>query len=118
MEEKFIRNISIVCSVAGLALLFFVSRSIELKQTDIIQISYDDIGKNVKICGEVVSKFVSKTGHVFFKLKGETDGIDVVIFNNTAKKFNSNFDKEVCVTGTVDEYEGKLEIIAKNIQVR
>lgn len=119
MEEKLLRNISIVCSIAGLALLFFISRIVELNQTDIIQIGYEDIGKNVKVCGLIASKFTSKNGHVFLKLKDKTESIDIVIFNNTAKKFNLNFkDKEVCITGIVDEYKEKLKIIAKNIQVK
>ena len=119
MEEKFIRNISIICSVVGLAFLFFLSKTIELKQTNINQISPEDEGKNVKICGNVSSKSISKTNHVFLRLRDDSGSIGIVIFNNTAKKVDLNFDRNdnICVVGSVDEYENKLEIIAKNIKV-
>jgi len=119
MEEKFIRNISIICSVIGLAVLFFLSKTIELKQTNINQITPDDTGKNVKVCGNVSSKSISKTNHIFLKLKDNTGSIEIVIFNSTTDKVALNFDKNsnICVVGSVDEYKNKLEIIAKNIKV-
>jgi exonuclease VII large subunit len=118
MKENLIRNISIVCSVVGLVILFFLSRVIQLNQTNINKISYEDVGKNVKICGELISKYSSKTGHQFLKIKDSTGSITAVIFNTTAKKFDLNsIDKKICVIGSVDEYENKLEIIAKNVQV-
>ena len=119
MEEKLIRNISIICSIIGLAVLFFLSTTIELKQTNINQINPEDEGKNVKICGNVSSKSISKTNHVFLKLRDNTGSIGIVIFNSTTDKVNMNFDKNslICVVGSVDEYEKKLEVIAKNIKV-
>jgi DNA/RNA endonuclease YhcR with UshA esterase domain len=118
MKENIIRNVSIVCSIVGLAVLFFLSKAIQLNQTDINKISYEDVGKNVRICGELASKYSTKAGHQFLKIKDSTGSITAVIFNTTAKKFDLNsIDKKICVTGNVDEYENRLEIIAKNIQV-
>jgi aspartyl/asparaginyl-tRNA synthetase len=119
MEAKLIRNISIACSVVGLAILFFLSRTVELRQTDINQISPEDDGKNVKVCGNVSSKSISKTNHVFLKLRDKTGSIEIVIFNSTTGKVNMNFDKysDICVVGSIDEYANKTEIIAKDIQV-
>lgn len=116
MEEKLIRNVSIICSVVGLVVLFFISKNFQLSQTDIEKITYEDTGKVVRVCGEVSSKHASKTGHQFLKLKDSTGSVDIVIFNTTAKKFNLDSDN-ICVTGTVDEYENKLEIIAKDVKV-
>ena len=116
MEEKLIRNISLLCSFLGLIALLIISRNFQLEQTLIEKITYEDTGKVVKICGEVVSKHSSKTGHQFLKLSDNTGVIDVVIFNTTAKKFNFDFDN-ACVTGTVDEYENKLEVIVKDVKV-
>lgn len=118
MNERFLLIISIVCSLAGLLLLFFISQTLELPQTAINLITADDIGKNVKICGEVTSKFVSKTRHVFLQLKDGSGRIDVVIFNKTVEKLNAYElnQSKICVIGSVDEYENKLEIIAKKIE--
>ena len=119
MEEKFIRNISILCSVVGLAILFFLSKTMELRQTNINQITPGDEGKNVKVCGNVSSKYMSKTNHVFLKLWDGTGSMEIVIFNSTTGKVNLNFDRgsSICIVGSVDEYEDRLEVIAKDVQV-
>ncbi|MDI6807162.1 MAG: OB-fold nucleic acid binding domain-containing protein [Candidatus Aenigmarchaeota archaeon] len=119
MSEKFLLRISIVCSLAGLVLLFFISQTLELPPTAINLLTIDDIGKNIKICGEITSRFVSKTNHVFLQLKDDTGKIDVIIFNNTAEKLNAYElnQSKICVIGSVDEYENKLEIIVKKIEV-
>lgn len=119
MKERFLLYISIICSLAGLASLYFISQIIELPQTDMNKITYDDIGKNVKVCGEITSKFISKTKHVFLQLKDDTGRIDIVIFNKTAEKLNAyklNKQDKICVVGSVDEYQDKLEIITREIK--
>ncbi len=116
MKEKFLLYVSLASSIGGLILLYYISQVIELPQTSISQITVDDIGKNVKVCGEITSKSVSKTQHVFLKLKDATDSIDVVAFNNSAEKLDA-YDVEkndnVCAIGQVDEYQDKLELILK-----
>jgi DNA/RNA endonuclease YhcR with UshA esterase domain len=124
MEEKLLLKISIGCALIGLVILFWVSRNLELATNKIGEITIEDLGKNVKVCGKIASKSESKTNHVFLRLQDDTGNIDVVIFNSTAenarklgidpyqlKKYDS-----ICVTGSVDEYKEKLEIIAKKIE--
>jgi exonuclease VII large subunit len=118
MKEKALLYISIVCSVVGLVVLYYISQVIELPKTDIVEITPDDIGKNVKVCGEIVSKSVSRNKHVFLQLQDTTDKIDVVIFNNSVEKLNATGLKKgenVCIIGTIDEYQGKLEVLPKQI---
>lgn len=118
MKEKNLLYISIISSLAGLALLYFVSQNVELVQAKISTITPDDIGKNVKVCGEIVSKSVSKTKHIFLKLKDESGEIDLVVFNNTAGKLNTyDLDKNdrICAVGSVNEFQNELEIIPKEI---
>jgi DNA/RNA endonuclease YhcR with UshA esterase domain len=119
MKEKSLLYISIVCSLIGLALLYFISQKIELKQTPINQINPDDTGKNVRLCGDITSKYVSKNKHVFFKLQDQTGEMNIVVFNNTAKNINAyqlETNDTVCVIGSVDEYQNKLEIILQKIE--
>lgn len=119
MKEKLLRNIAIACSILGLAFLFFISKHIEIRPTSISQLNYDEIGNNVKVCGEIASKRVSKNNHIFLKLKDSTGSIDTVIFNNTVEKIGFGFERNdtICVIGTMEEYNGRPEIIVKNIQV-
>lgn len=116
MKEKTLLQISIVCSLAGLVLLFFISRTIELPETNINTITIDDIGKNVKVCGTVSSKNVSKSQHVFLQVQDSSGSINVIAFNNMAEKlgaYDVKKNENICVTGLVDEYNSELEIIAK-----
>lgn len=124
MEEKTLRNIALCCSIFGLVILFFVSERLELQKTKIGEIGIDDLGKNVRICGMVSNKFVSKNGHIFLSLRDETDDINVVIFSDTVKNLEKygidanklERDSKICVIGYIDEYEDKIEIIGKKIE--
>ncbi len=123
MEEHALRNIAVLCSVAGLLLLFLASENLELKPKPIKEITSDDIGKTVKVCGEIITKTISNN-HVFFTINDSTENIRVVVFNSTAMKLREkgndiySFEKGsmICPTGIVDEYpkgSGYLEIIHK-----
>ncbi len=120
MKEKGLLMVSIVSSVAGLAMLFILSQIVELGVTNISQITPETVGQNVKVCGEITSKFVSDKKHVFLELKDDSDRIDIVIFNSTAEKLGAYDlleDKTVCFVGKVDVYQGKLEIIPNKIEL-
>jgi len=116
MKARTIRNTAVACSVIGLLIVLFMSRIIELSKTSVSQITVDDVQKNVRICGKIISKTVSAGQHVFLKLNDNTGIIDVVAFNSSAKSLGA-YDVEkyddVCITGEVNEYQNKLEIILR-----
>lgn len=124
MEEKLLFKISIGCALIGLAILFWVSINLELATNKIGEITIEDLGKNVKVCGKIASKFESETNHIFLRLQDYTGNIDVVIFNSTAEKMKRlGIDPyqlkkygSICVIGNVEEYKERLEIIAKKIE--
>lgn len=121
MDEVLIRNASVIISVAGLALIFLFSNSMEVKPMLIGEITSDSIGSNVKACGMITDRRVSNN-HVFFGLKDETGEITAVVFNSTAldllKEGNDIYSfrtgDSICVFGAVSEYpkgSGSLEIV-------
>jgi len=117
MKERSLLQISLLTSVAGLIILFFVSRTIGMDRTDIGKIAPENVGKNVKICGEITSKSISKAQHVFLEVRDDSGTIDVTVFNtssakNSASKLEKN--QSVCITGNVDEYRNKLQIVLGN----
>lgn len=124
MEEKLLLKISIICALIGLAILFWISRNLELATNKIGEITVEDLGKNVKVCGKIISKFQTKTNHIFLRLQDDTGIIDIVIFNNSAENikklgadpYQLKKYEDVCITGNVEEYQEKLEIIAKSIE--
>ena len=115
------RNIALICSIAGLILLFYASEHIEIAPTRIGEIGIDDVGMSVKICGVVEEKRVSNN-HVFMQIGDETGSIKLVVFNSTALRLrDSGIDvyglsqgETICSTGVVGEYpkgSGELEVI-------
>jgi DNA/RNA endonuclease YhcR with UshA esterase domain len=127
MNEKTLRNIAIICSLSGLTILFFISQNLDIERTNIGEISVDELGRVVKICGSMKDKFVSKKENIFFNLKDETGEIKVVIFKNTAKSIKKKFKidpytlnetrggEEICVVGEVDEYKKEIEVKASRL---
>ncbi len=125
MEEKSLRNIAICCSIFGLVAIFFVSERLELQKTGIGEISIGDLGKNVRVCGTIDSRFVSDNGHIFLRLSDGTDSINIVVFSDTVKNLERykidvhELEKggSICVIGYIDEYKDEMEIIGKKISV-
>lgn len=119
MENKLLFYFSLASSIIGLIIVYIVSQNIELTPTAINSITYDDVGKNVKVCGNITSLYVSKNNHVFLKVNDDSGKIDVVIFNSSVDKFRiKNLEKNdfVCISGKIDEYKNRLEIIPKEIR--
>lgn len=115
MKEKDLRNISILCSLFGLVILFFVSKNLESVRTDIGDITIDDVGKRLRVCGNITSLHFSK-GHVFLDLQDSTDSIDITVFNSTKTDIQFERNQQICVLGTVTEYKSNLEIIADKVE--
>ena len=121
MRERSLRKVAIVCFLAGMVMLFIVSKNLELESepTDIGSITIDDLNRVVRVCGRVTEKFVSG-GHVFLKVRDDTGGIETAVFNNTAenlKRYGVDvYDilegDELCVRGEVDEWKREIEIVA------
>lgn len=70
MEEKNLRNIALICSLVGLTILFYVSTTSN-SEVKIGEITIEDLGKNLKTCGEVANKRASNN-HVFFDIRDKT----------------------------------------------
>ncbi len=118
MKNRVLLYISVAASLIGLAVIYVASQNVQLIVTPAGKITFDDVGKNVKVCGEITSLAVSKKKHTFLKVSDHSGDIEVVIFNSSSEKFGAaELEKgdEICVAGKVEEYEGKLEIIPKEV---
>jgi len=110
-----ILKISIIVAVLGIVSLFFISK---LLTEETIEISKLKIGQIERISGMVASVYVSRDDHVFLKVADNTGEVTVVAFKNSNidEAYDLEVGEEVSVLGRVDEYKGKLEIIAKEIR--
>lgn len=121
MEDKELRNLSVLLSIFGIVLLYFVANNLEPEVVQISDIEYKDVGKTVKITGEITSRQDSK-GHIFLKVSDGTSEMFVPLFENLVKKLSVEEkeglvkDREIEVVGEVQEYNGKLEIIPRRAE--
>lgn len=110
-------------SIFFIGLIFvFIASSFKPGVVSISSIDYSFAGKYVSICGYTDSISSSPDGHVFavFYDSGNQDSrISVVFFKDTAKAYDvmSYLENQgiCCVSGSVDIYNGNLEIVADNI---
>ncbi|MBI2084742.1 MAG: OB-fold nucleic acid binding domain-containing protein [Candidatus Aenigmarchaeota archaeon] len=117
MENKVLLYLALASSLVGLLIIYIASQNVQPVVTPTGKITFDDVGKNVQVCGKISSLSTSKTGHTFLILEDHTGEIDAIVFNTS--KINVDGLKKgdnTCLLGKIDNYEGKLEIIPKEIR--
>lgn len=113
MKETTLLKIALICSLAGLIILYLISAKIEVRNYNPNPLN-KNIGEDVKLIG-VVTK-VSDRGNVVFVEVNQQNPVTVVLFADSDNlKLNSGDNVEVL--GEVQEYNGKDEIIAQKIRI-
>lgn len=108
-------KISIAVAILGIIALLFL---VKYNEQNITKISDLKRGQIERITGMVNSIYISKDGHAFLKVADTTGEISVVAFksSNIDEVFEIEVGDKISVLGRVEEYKGKLEIIAKEIK--
>lgn len=114
MRRKDAYRLSVFLAVIGLTLIYFSSLYLSLEEVDIGEIERDWSGRNVEIKGNVTG-FTKSSGHAFIDVEDSTGEILVVDFDSDLELERG---ETVTVTGHVEIYEGKLEIVAKEVEAR
>ncbi len=107
-------KIALVAAIVGIVLLYFASSGLEVSEKAIDKINKDNLEEHVKLMGIVNNVYESDSAY-FLELSQPTS-ITVVAFKDK-HSLNMLLDKQVEIIGEVDEYEGKMEIIANRIRV-
>ena len=115
MKEKTLLKVALICSLLGLLVIYLISNNIEIKEKNIEKITLDNKDEFVKLRG-IVSR-VTDTEKVTIMEITQPQQITVVLFKNENKTMPVYEGNEVEIFGKVDEYEGKLEIIADRLRV-
>ncbi len=114
MQEKTILKIAVIVSMLGLGFLFLYSNQLNL--ATIADLDSVGVKESVQLRGKVNSVRVTEKA-TFLELEGEkVVKTDVILFPK-----ESIFIKEgdyVEVLGTVEEYNGKKELIASRIVLK
>lgn len=115
MESKTLLRLSLAVSVIGV-IAFVVLYPVLIKEASIADLR---IGEAQTVTGAVSNFKRNSDGHVFFKISDRTGEIDVVAFKNynieTADILKNK--DNVRVTGLVKLYKGRLEIVAREIEI-
>ena len=112
MKETTLLKVALICSLVGLVALYFISERIELKDYKPNFLNNKNIGDSVKFSGKI-TKITNGNNVVFIELIQQVP-VSVVVF--TDKNLNLNEKDIVNISGKVQEYNGKEEIIADEIK--
>lgn len=116
MQTRLLLKISLITSLLGLILLFFLSENLEPKLISIEEIDERLFDEYVKISGEIVG--VRKTtGLYILSIQDSTEKIDVIVFKQK-EKFSFEKGTHVEVIGKVGKFRGNLQIEANEIRER
>ena len=115
MKEKTLLKVALICSLLGLLILYLISSNIEIKEKNIEKITIGNKDEFVKLNG-IVNNVVDTEKVTIIKIL-QPQEITVVLFKNENKTMPIQQGNEVEVIGKVDEYEGKMEIIADRLRV-
>lgn len=113
--------VCLACSVAGLVGLFFFTAHVTGMVVNIGEIGYHQEGMSMKVCGELVKHYVSRSGHMFMELQDSTGTINIVVFRDEVHNIVGMSPLELtvgdsaCMRGDVEVYKGQLEILPKEI---
>ena len=113
MKETTLLKIALVCSLAGLVALYIISSKIEVKDYKPNTLN-KNIGEDVKLIGSI-AKITDRGDVVFIEVNQQSPITVVLITDDDNLKLNNGDNVEV--TGEVQEYNGRNEIIAEKIRV-
>ena len=116
MQEKTLMRISFVCSVIGVIALFFLSENIEISDAEIDKIDLAMIGNSVKVDGKVSRVTNAEKVLILNIVDSDNNDLTVVAFKKKNDNINLTDGDNVKITGKIEEYNGKPEIIASEIK--
>lgn len=112
MKRKQLYKISVFLSVIGLTLMYASSQYLQPGKVKVKDIDRSQTGEVIEVEGTAMN--VTNTGkHLFMDLKDPTGSIMVADFDTEVSVSNGD---NLSVIGSVELYEGKLEVIARDIK--
>jgi DNA/RNA endonuclease YhcR with UshA esterase domain len=113
MKEKTLLKLALFCVVVGLLGLLYISQKLVPTSIAIQSITAADAEKDVKVSG-IVSKVTATDKATILEIT-EPKTITVVLFDNVVGVQKGD---AVDVYGTVEEYNGRMEIIGNVVRLR
>lgn len=115
MDEGFLLKASVACTVIGLAVLYFIAGSMRADDTAINKITMG-MSDDAVIAKGSISSIADRENVMIMELQ-KNEKISVVMFKkNYPGYINLKEGDLVEVSGKVEDYNGKKEIIADNVR--
>ena len=114
MDEKSMTKLSLLCSLTGLAAIYATAMQTRPMMTPIASLDNNFVGLKVTISGQVVNSYEHQDGHLFLKLRDDSEGVvSVPLFARLRAELGESIEllDVVQVTGEVELYRGELEVI-------
>lgn len=114
MDEKTIARLGLICSLTGLAAIYVGAISARPRITPIASLDNGFIGLKVAISGQVIDFREHRDGHLFLKLRDDSEGVvSVPIFSRLRAELGESIEllDVVEVTGEVIIYRDELEVV-------
>lgn len=111
MKENTLLKIALVCSIAGIAILFFASSLAEPTESGNIQLLDEDTAATT--VGKITN--IRTTNTTTFLTIEETTKTDVVIFKTTNVPIREG--DKIEIRGTTDRYKDKIQLIADEVRI-
>ena len=115
MKEKTLLKVSLIVSLFGLFALYIISDNLGINEKSVEKITLENKDKFVNLNG-IVSKVIDSEKVAILEIT-QPQKITVVLFKNENKTIKIREGNEVEIFGKVDEYEGKMELIADGVRV-
>lgn len=114
MNETQLLRICLGVATVGIISLFFLSETLEAKEMGISEITPEYIGQTVSVLG-TISKIAMSNGMTFITLEEKEELFPVVFFQEIE---DISSEDEILVSGKVQEYKGKLQIVGERYSQR
>ncbi len=115
MKNKTLTLVSLIISLIGISLLFLIAKTSnpeELTISEILSNTEDHLGKEITTQGTII-KATYKENINFLNIKDNSSKLLIVFFDDPKIQLKKN--NIIKVTGKLQFYESKLEILASEI---
>jgi len=114
MQEKTIYRVSVIITILGLIFLFFYAEEVKLGKIDTIE----NLPAQEKVVMQgIVTKLTNIDNAIFIEIEGSrVEKTSVIVFNDQ-ELFLKEGDR-VEISGLVEDYNGKKEIIASKVTLK
>ena len=115
MKEKTLLKISLICSIIGLYALFLINERISVNSKKIAEINSTLLEKDISVRGEI-TRITKTEGLYLINIKDKSNKeIAIVVFKDQELELKKG--NIISVEGTIKDYKGNLEILAKKIEL-